>query len=176
MRVATIGEAMARQHSRRVRRVLLTGAAMAMGAVSASVPLAGQALTGWRTVHIADEYDYLMSLESITPIADADGVDEIIGVHLSKMLVRLVEETRPQVSAARRAAGRPTDGYDAYASSTDVLWIKCEERAISIRQTIDFASDGSTLDRWEPAPVWQGLSKFRGAPAVLATFDWICNR
>ena len=113
---------------------------MAAGAVmlslAAPIPAAAQ-FDDWLRVHSGPDYDFLVNPGSL---AASPGDVDSLRVHrviINRMLVRQREPERRRLLAWRRAAGLPTEGYDTYASTAEVLEIRCANANYSVWESTE---------------------------------------
>lgn len=139
-------------------------------------PGSAQILGEWRLVHSDSAFDYLVTdrgfaLES----TDLDGA-RIHRAVASRMLVRYLNAERTDLLRTRRAAGLTTAGYDGYASSTYVMAVRCVRRELWVTETVDYADDGTVLERRRAQPDGKTGPEGWSETAAGAVLDWACRK
>jgi len=157
------------------RRALPLLAALGTGAVT-PVDSSAQILGDWQIVHSDSAFDYLVTPRGFGP-ADPDRYGpRVLRVTASRMLVRYIDRTRLQISAARRRAGARVEGYGRFASSTFLLDVDCTTRDVAIIEGTDFDDDGEVLERRRPdrrsGPTIDGWPE----DGMDRLIDWACTR
>jgi len=150
--------------------------AIAAGVVILSLvaPIAAAAqFDDWRRVHSGPDYDFLVNPGSL---AASPGDVDSLRVHrviINRMLVRQREPERRRLVAWRRAAGLPTEGYDAYASTAEVLEIRCSTGRYSVWESTDFDEEGKKLDSRLNERAWRAPAAPDSLP-MRAVVNWAC--
>lgn len=140
-------------------------------------PVDGQAqdLAGWSLIHTSVSYEYLVSFESVVRDPSA-GDPTSVRLFLSRMLTREVALERSGIVLQREAVGLPVDGYDRYASTTEVVEIRCAEQQLRLAASTDFDADGQVLAESLGGIRWQTASAYADSAARRALLEWACDR
>ena len=143
--------------------------------LSLAAPIVGAAqFDDWLTVHSGPDYDFLVNPGSLAPSpGDVDSL-RVHRVIINRMLVRQREPERRRLVAWRRAAGLPTEGYDAYASTAEVVEIRCANGRYSVWESTDFGEGGKKLDSRLNERAWHAPSAPDSVP-MRAVLNWACS-
>lgn len=141
-------------------------------------PVDGQAqdLAGWSLIHASESYDYLVSLEGVVREGSAGDPAPHVRLFLSRMLTRHVALERSGIASQREAAGLPVDGYNRYASTTEVVEIRCAEQQLRLAASTDFDADGQVLAESLGGTRWRPASAYADSAAMSALLEWACDR
>lgn len=147
-----------------------------IGLCVAQQPLAAQILGEWRLVHSDSAFDYLVTDRGFAH--ESTGLDgaRVHRAVISRMLVRYLDPERTHLLRTRREAGLATTGYVNYASSTYVVAVRCVRRQIWITETVDYADDGTVLDRRQAQPDSETAPEHWSENASGAVLDWACRK
>ena len=154
-------------------RTCLTAASVAMLSVAAPTVATAQ-FDNWHRVHSGLDYDFLVNPGSL---AASPGDVDSLRVHrviINRMLVRQREPERRRVVAWRRAGGLGTEGYDAYASTAEVLEIRCSTGRYSVWESTDFGEAGKKLDSRLNERAWRAPGAPDSVP-MRAVINWACS-
>lgn len=143
--------------------------------LSAAKPLHGQELVGWEKVYESAEYDYMVSVESLSFGRDESGA-ATVRFWLGKMLVRFPEEVRAALVQERVAQGGQADGYDAYASTTSLVRVHCGREAYSMGESTDFDARGGVLNERLGDSEWRVPTPGASGEAMREVVTWVCAR
>lgn len=142
-----------------------------------SHPQSGKAqdLAGWSMIHASSSYDYLVSLESVVRDPSAGDSAPPVRLYLSRMLTRQVDLERSTMVSQRREAGLSSEGYQRYASTTEVVELRCAERQLRLGSSTDFDADGRMLAESPGSARWQRVSAYPDSLAMNALLEWACD-
>jgi hypothetical protein len=153
-------------------RVYAVAAGAAVFSIAAPTDADAQ-FDGWSIIDSGPDYDFLMNPNSL---ALSPGDIDSLTVHrviINRMLVRHQEPERGRMLAWRRAAGLPVEGYDRYASTAQVLEIRCAKAYYSIWESTDFDDSGTNLGSRLNERAWRVPSGVDSVP-MRAILDWAC--
>ena len=153
-------------------RVYAVAAGAAVFSIAAPTGADAQ-FDGWSIIDSGPDYDFLVNPNSL---ALSPGDIDSLTVHrviINRMLVRHQEPERGRMVAWRGAAGLPVEGYDRYASTAQVLEIRCAKGYYSIWESTDFDDSGTNLGSRLNERAWRVPSGADSVP-MRAILDWAC--
>lgn len=134
-----------------------------------------QDLAGWSMIYASSSFDYLVSLESVVRDPSAGASAPQVRLFLSRMLTRQLDLERSAIISRRREAGLFPEGYHRYASTTEVVELRCAERQLRLGASTDFDVDGHTLSESPGNVRWQLASAYPDSLAMNALLEWACD-
>lgn len=142
-----------------------------------SQPQGGKAqdLAGWSMIHASSSFDYLVSLESVVRDPAAGAAAPQIRLFLSRMLTRQLDLERSAMVSRRREAGLSPEGYQQYASTTEVVELRCADRKLRLGASTDFDVDGHLLAESPGNARWRQASAYPDSLAMNALLEWACD-